>query len=207
MLCSQNIKWGPAEWRWKCEKTPGIRPYWESVRIRSLICGRQQLVPDGKWRQSNVVDSSLCIFCGRPNPLYVMKYVLCCMLLYSCIGCSKLLYPVDVKADPISVFDYTVSNLQENYSFFELKGINWDSITKQYRRKVTASTTDPELYEVLNNLLGELKDGHVNLYTKMNKGRYWDWFNNYANNFNRNFVELTYLKKNYKIMAPLSTIG
>ena len=131
-----------------------------------------------------------------------MKYVLFCMLLYSCIGCSKLLYPVDVKADPISVFDYTAQKVQENYSFFELKGINWDSITKQYRRKVTASTTDPELYEVLNNLLGELKDGHVNLYTKMNKGRYWDWFNNYANNFNRNFVELTYLKKNYKITGP-----
>lgn len=81
-----------------------------------------------------------------------MKIFLVCLTLLAFGGCNKILYPVDVKSDPVSVFDFTAQKVKENYSFFKLKQINWDSITVQYRKKVSATTTDPELFEVLNNL-------------------------------------------------------
>ncbi|MBK8722462.1 MAG: S41 family peptidase [Saprospiraceae bacterium] len=130
-----------------------------------------------------------------------MKYsLLIITILLS--SCNRWMFPTETTADPLKVFDFTQKKVKSNYSFFELKKINWDSISISYRKKIKPTTTNDELFEILNSYLGELKDGHVNIFTKNNKGRYWNWYNDYPDNFNKNFVEAQYLKKNFEITGP-----
>ena len=57
---------------------------------------------------------------------------------------------------------------------------------------------DDALFEVLGNMLAELKDGHVNLYSAWNTARYWDWYLDYPRNFDEALVE-QYLGRDYRI--------
>jgi len=52
----------------------------------------------------------------------------------------------------------------EVYPFFELKKLDWDSIYVVYHPRVESARSD-EFYFVLNDLLTELKDGHVSYTT------------------------------------------
>ena len=54
------------------------------------------------------------------------------------------------------------------------------------------------LFEILGNMLAELKDGHVNLYSSSNTARYWDWYLDYPRNFNESIIE-KYLGRDYRI--------
>ena len=42
---------------------------------------------------------------------------------------------------------------------------------------------ESQLFEVLKDMLSELRDGHVNLYTSYDIGRYWTWHEAYPQNF------------------------
>jgi len=93
--------------------------------------------------------------------------------------------------------------VDENYCFFEEKGIDWDVIKKEYEPKVSSKTTDEELFLICSSMLNELKDGHVNLYSDFNTSRYWDWFLDYPQNFNWPLVERNYLGKDCIIAGRL----
>ena len=54
------------------------------------------------------------------------------------------------------------------------------------------------LFQVLDSMLAELKDGHVNLYSSSNVARYWDWYLDYPRNFNESIIE-KYLGRDYRI--------
>jgi len=56
---------------------------------------------------------------------------------------------------------------------------------------------------VLDSMLAELKDGHVNLYSSSNVARYWDWYLDYPRNFNEGIIERQYLGKTYRIAAGM----
>gem|GEM_PF-6185999 len=46
------------------------------------------------------------------------------------------------------------------------------------------------LYNVLADMLFELKDGHVNLSTLNNRNRNWKWYTGFSSNYNLEFVEI-----------------
>jgi C-terminal processing protease CtpA/Prc len=62
--------------------------------------------------------------------------------------------------------------------------------------------TDVQLFEVLTDMLSELRDGHVNLTTSMDYGRYWAWRDDYPQNFS-DTLERRYMGTDYKIAAGL----
>lgn len=51
------------------------------------------------------------------------------------------------------------------------------------------------LFEVLGNMLNELKDGHVNLASAHNVSYYDAWYQDYPRNFREDIVEDVYLGK------------
>ena len=53
--------------------------------------------------------------------------------------------------------------IDEHYCFFREKQVNWDSIHRVYAPRFNDAMTDRQLFEVLDNMLAELRDGHVNL--------------------------------------------
>lgn len=92
--------------------------------------------------------------------------------------------------------------MDEHYCFFQEKNIDWDAIHTQYARQVNAGMSNGQLFEVLSNMIGELRDGHVNLYSSFDVGRNWSWQENYPSNFSDTLFN-KYMGTDYKIAAGL----
>ena len=87
--------------------------------------------------------------------------------------------------------------IDEQYCFLDYKQIDWDAIHDQYQPLITSDMSSDGLFEVLGNMLAELKDGHVNLYSASNTARYWDWYLDYPRNYDEALVE-QYLGRDYR---------
>jgi tetratricopeptide (TPR) repeat protein len=64
---------------------------------------------------------------------------------------------------PEKNFEHLWRTYDRNYAIFGAKHIDWDALYKIYRPRVTAQTTDDELFDVMASLLGHLNDNHVRL--------------------------------------------
>ena len=92
--------------------------------------------------------------------------------------------------------------LDEHYCFFDLKkeklGVDWDEVKKRYAASISDDISDKALFEVLCKMIGELRDGHVNLVSSYDYGRNWSWKTDYPANFSKDIQE-KYLGNNYVI--------
>lgn len=91
------------------------------------------------------------------------------------------------------------------YCYLETKAINWDSIYTVYNDRLATDTVNEiHFFDAMADMLAELKDGHVNLYSSFDRSRYWDWFTDYPSNFNSSLIfEDRYLGKDYRIAGGL----
>ena len=103
---------------------------------------------------------------------------------------------------PVGNFEVLWKIIDEQYCFLDYKQIDWDEVYDRYRPQITDGMPDEGLFEVLGNMLAELKDGHVNLYSPFNTARYWDWYLDYPRNYDEALVE-DYLGRDYHISAGL----
>lgn len=96
--------------------------------------------------------------------------------------------------------------IDEHYCFFDYKqheyGLDWNAIYNIYKVRVKGEVSSYQLFEVLTNMLAELKDGHVNLYTAFDNGRYWNWHENYPSNFS-DTLQRKYLGTDYHITSGI----
>ena len=94
--------------------------------------------------------------------------------------------------------------IDTRYCYLDYKHINWDSIYTVYHQKVPAVKNEIAFFDLLGSMLGELKDGHVNLFSSFDESRYWKWFQDYPDNFSSTLIEKDrYLGKNYRIAGGL----
>ena len=139
--------------------------------------------------------------------LYVRKClgILLAFSLSACGGGSGAAAPPvpPASASAPELFDSLWSDFDRNYSFFVLKGINWDDSNARYRSQLTSTSTDSELFTVLSNMLLELEDPHVRLETPLGTSRYTGWFDQYPSNFDESLVRATYLEQT-GMMSPQS---
>ncbi|MGD3107518.1 S41 family peptidase [Streptomyces sp. YGL11-2] len=63
--------------------------------------------------------------------------------------------------DPRAVFDVFWQTYAENYPFFRAKGIDWAAVRDRYRPRITAHTTDAQLFAVLREMIEPLHDAHT----------------------------------------------
>lgn len=123
-------------------------------------------------------------------------------ILIGITSCEKLFIEKDPKNNPVANFDALWKNVDEKYAFFTYKNIDWDKIYQKYRNQVGPETGDLELFDIMADMLFELKDGHVNLITGFDISRNWEWYLGYPQNFNYSIVEREYLGKDYQITGP-----
>ena len=99
--------------------------------------------------------------------------------------------------------------MDEHYCFFDYKqqelGVDWDEVHTRYATKVNEKMNNAQLFEVLCNMLAELKDGHVNLSAPFDFGRNWSFYEDYPENYNDSIAKL-YLGHNYHIASGLKYI-
>lgn len=96
--------------------------------------------------------------------------------------------------------------IDEHYCFFDYKnaeyGLDWNSVYSKYKVRVNESMSDDQLFEVLSEMLSELRDGHVNLSSSSDLARYWSWKEDYPANY-ADTLERKYLGTDYKIASGL----
>jgi len=96
--------------------------------------------------------------------------------------------------------------IDEHYCFFDYKqheyGLDWQQVYEKYKVRVDNKMSSKQLFEVLCQMLGELRDGHVNLSATHDYGRYWSWFENYPSNYSDSLQRI-YLGTDYKMAAGL----
>jgi hypothetical protein len=133
-----------------------------------------------------------------------MKFILPLVLIFIASSCSNILMRKDAANTPINNFDLMWERVNSTYSFFDYKGVNWDSVRTVYRPMIHDSISRDSLFDILNATLATLRDGHVNIKPYFDYGRNWGWKDNYPENYNPDIIERNYLKSNYKRTGPLA---
>lgn len=97
--------------------------------------------------------------------------------------------------------------IDEHYCFLDYKqqeyGLDWDAVRQKYKERVKGQLTRKQQFEVLCDMLGELRDGHVNLSAAHDIGRYWSWFEDYPTNFSDTLIR-RYMGTDYQIASGIS---
>lgn len=108
--------------------------------------------------------------------------------------------------NPRGNFEALWKIVDEHYCFFDYKkeqyGLDWNAIYDKYSRQIADDMTDSQLFEVLGNMLGELKDGHVNMYSSWDVARNWSWHENYPSNLSDTLIN-RYLSTDYRISSGM----
>ena len=105
-------------------------------------------------------------------------------------------------------FEALWQTLDERYCFFGRKaaayGLDWRAVRTAYGIRVREEMTDRQFFEVLGEMICELRDGHVNLYAAHDVARYGAWFDDYPANYSDS-LERVYLGRtsDYQMAAGL----
>ncbi|MDR1602907.1 MAG: S41 family peptidase [Tannerella sp.] len=112
------------------------------------------------------------------NRGFVIRTLIALFLL---TGCEK----ADVyTSDPQTNFDALWRIIDEHYCFFEYKDVDWNDVYGKYSVQLSDTMNKYALFDMLGDMLGELKDGHTNLISSFDISRYWEWYENFPRNFN-----------------------
>ena len=104
-----------------------------------------------------------------------MKHIL--MLLAAAFVLTGCVDEDEYSNTPRDNFEALWRIIDERYCFFDYKasayGLDWNEVHSRYARQITDDLTDTQLFEILGNMLGELRDGHVNMYSAWDISRNW----------------------------------
>ena len=117
-----------------------------------------------------------------------------CFLLLALTACHD---QPEWNDDPWGNFDALWTIMDEHYSFFEEKNVDWNEVGQRYRAKLTKDMTSQELFELCGDMLKELRDGHTNLIAAHDVSRYWIW-EQYPVNYDERLIDEHYLNFNYR---------
>lgn len=120
-------------------------------------------------------------------------------------GCEKMFMPDDAESSPTAVFDYLWRQVDERYSLFDVKNVDWQSVYDSLRPQVSDDISDDSLFAVLRKMLNTLDDGHVDIWGNSDIGSSEAIFlQRYGNgNFDINTVAVTYLRADHHTTGGL----
>ena len=85
---------------------------------------------------------------------------------------------------------------------FLIWAIDWDAVYRKYGARVKSDMGNYALFELMSEMLSELKDGHVNLIASHDMSRYWNWSEDYPSNFDAD-IQKKYLGRDYSIAGGM----
>ena len=134
---------------------------------------------------------------------HIFLLILPCLLFASC---EKLLMPDDSPATATATFDYLWHQIDERYSMFDVKRVDWQAVYDSLRPKVYDGMKNDSLFTVCAAMLNTLHDGHVNLYNSYNISHSDSiYYRFYADDdIDINAVILTYLGPNYRTTGGMA---
>lgn len=121
------------------------------------------------------------------------------LVLVSCVE-DPTTFPNTWKGN----FDALWRTIDIRYCYLDYKQINWDSIHAVYENRLSSVSDEYAFFNLMGEMLNELKDGHVNLYSEFDKSRYWNWFQDYPSNFREALIYTPrYLGSQYRISGGM----
>lgn len=138
------------------------------------------------------------------TPLRFLRHAItaACTLLIGLTSLTSCITEPEYNDSPRGNFEALWKMIDEHYCFFREKQVNWDSIHRVYAPRFNDAMTDRQLFEVLDNMLAELRDGHVNLTSSFNVARYWAFHESYPSNYSDTLIR-RYLGTDYQIASGM----
>src|SRR5680860_377552 len=120
------------------------------------------------------------------------KYIWILLAILSLNSCEVFLTEKDPDNNYEENFEKVWSIINNRYSLFGVKEVNWDDIYLTYKPRALSAKNDYEFFAVLNEMLSTLKDGHVNLHAPFDISRYQPYLDS-PENFDFDLLERHYL--------------
>lgn len=102
------------------------------------------------------------------------------------------------------IFEEAWTFANQEYSFFDFKKIDWDSVRDEFEPRISDDMTEVEYFDLLADMLFTLRDGHVNLRAPFDRSRNWTWFLDYPPNYNEDLLERNYWKSEERFVGPFT---
>ncbi len=141
-----------------------------------------------------------------------MKKLIYSLSLSTVVLASVLFIASCIREDvsgnsPQANFESLWQIIDRQYCFLDYKqeayGLDWNEVHTRYAQRITPSMSYENLFEVLSDMVNELRDGHVNLSSAIGTSQYREWFNSYPRNFSDS-IQSNYLKKDYVTSSGLT---
>ena len=131
----------------------------------------------------------------------IIKHIIAFSFIIGFSSCEMLFMESNPSTSPTDVFDEAWTFVDREYSFMDYKGIDWDSVYNVYKPMVNDEMEDEQLFDVIADMLYELRDGHVNLRVPFDRSRNWTWFLDHPKNFNYDLLEREYWKEEQQFVG------
>jgi hypothetical protein len=126
----------------------------------------------------------------------ILLYISLPLMLVGCIGEEEF------SNTPNGNFEALWSIMDERYCFFpqaeEEFGLNWNEVYDRYKAIADTCHSNAQLFDVLGEMIAELRDGHVNLSSAYGTKFYWDWKLDHPLNFSDS-IQRNYLGKDFRV--------
>ena len=134
-----------------------------------------------RFRSSHIVITLLALFCGLAS------------------SCTH--WFVEKNNTPKDNFEALWQIIDEKYCLFDDKAVDWDSVYLDYSErfdtlKMVEYEDNYRLFDLMEEMLNELEDGHVNLYSPFDISVCSRWYEGYPENFDSEILMKYYLKDN-----------
>lgn len=105
--------------------------------------------------------------------------------------------------NPRGNFEALWNIIDQHYCFLDDKGTDWDEVHKLYAEKVSDDMSSRQLFDLLGEMLSELKDGHVNLSSPFGTSYYREWWSSYPQNYDARLIQERYFNFNYQSIGAI----
>ena len=103
-------------------------------------------------------------------------------------GCADALLPPDPGSGPEEVARAAWEEVDAYYTWFALKGVDWDAEREEYLGRVGPDTGQGALFDILSEMLDRLRDGHVALERPGARHAWEGWFRDHPANWSPDAV-------------------
>lgn len=133
----------------------------------------------------------------------ILNYLIACLLIVAGTSCIT---EDQFENTSEGNFEALWKIINERYCFLDYKnkeyGLDWEKVHTEYKNKITPDMNNTQLFDVLSEMLNELRDGHVNLVSKDRVSQYREWYDAYPRNFDDS-IQSKYLGRDFSSASGL----
>jgi hypothetical protein len=133
----------------------------------------------------------------------LLQLVLLIAVVLFTTSCEKALNLKEPRSNKAAVFEELWNVIDQRYALFSEKNVDWNTVHQQFYSKISDEMDNESFFDVLNDMLDSLKDGHIALHTASASHIYDGFYNLYPKNFNYNNILNNYLHNDFKTNGPL----